>query len=149
MHVQVFSKLISGEYHIFVAANTKGVTILHWGVSKLSPGEWLVSHMISDSQIFKIWVYTLMFIFCGYIYLLSCLFLLHMKVPPVEIWPENSKLVSGACQSYFIDKITEKGSFQVVYLRALFNRLIWVCLNFFRLDYILTMTFFSFDFLHP
>ncbi|KAF7817051.1 alpha-glucan water dikinase 2 isoform X1 [Senna tora] len=74
--ILVFSKIISGDYHIFISSNTKGATILHWGVSKSSPCEWLV--------------------------------------PPVEIWPENSKLVSGACQSNFIDKFTGNGSFQVV-----------------------------------
>ncbi|OIW14562.1 hypothetical protein TanjilG_14948 [Lupinus angustifolius] len=74
--IVVFSKIINGDSHIYIAANTKGTTVLHWGVSKLSPSEWLV--------------------------------------PPQEIWPENSKLVSGACQSYFRDKFTENGSFQVV-----------------------------------
>ncbi|KAI9087283.1 hypothetical protein K1719_030753 [Acacia pycnantha] len=35
-----------------------------------------------------------------------------MKVPPTKIWPENTKQVSGACQSYFIDKFIGNGSFQ-------------------------------------
>ncbi|KAI9097467.1 hypothetical protein K1719_025238 [Acacia pycnantha] len=74
--IVVFSKIVSGDYHIFVAANTKGTTILHWGVSKSSPCEWLV--------------------------------------PPTGIWPENTKQVSGACQSYFIDKFIGNGSFQVI-----------------------------------
>ncbi|XP_028802230.1 alpha-glucan water dikinase 2 isoform X2 [Neltuma alba] len=74
--ILVFSKIINGDYHIFVASNTKGTTILHWGVSKSSPCEW--------------------------------------SVPPTDIWPENSKQVSGACQSYFMDKFIGNGSFQVI-----------------------------------
>ncbi|KAK7410487.1 hypothetical protein VNO78_01298 [Psophocarpus tetragonolobus] len=74
--IMVFSKAINGDNHIFIAANTKGTTVLHWGVCKFSPSEWLV--------------------------------------PPQEIWPENSKLVSGACQSYFRDKFTGNRSFQIV-----------------------------------
>ncbi|XP_027354124.1 alpha-glucan water dikinase 2 isoform X2 [Abrus precatorius] len=74
--IVVFSKFINGDNHIFIAANTKGTTVLHWGVSKLSPSEWLV--------------------------------------PPQEIWPDNSKMVSGACQSYFRDKFTGNRSFQIV-----------------------------------
>lgn len=35
--------MVRGEYHIFVATNMRGAIVLHWGVSKLSPGEWLVS----------------------------------------------------------------------------------------------------------
>ncbi|PQQ00283.1 alpha-glucan water dikinase 2 isoform X2 [Prunus yedoensis var. nudiflora] len=33
--------MVRGEYHIFVATNMRGAIVLHWGVSKLSPGEWL------------------------------------------------------------------------------------------------------------
>ena len=43
------------------------------------------------------------------------------KVPPQEIWSENSKLVSGACQSYFRDNFAGNRSFQVVYASALFH----------------------------
>ncbi|KAG4392240.1 hypothetical protein AAZX31_04G094000 [Glycine max] len=74
--IMVFSKTINGNNHIFIAANTKGTTVLHWGVCKSSPSEWLV--------------------------------------PPQEIWPENSKLVSGACQSYFRDNFAGNRSFQIV-----------------------------------
>lgn len=40
--VVVLSKMVRGEHHILVATNMRGATVLHWGVSKLSPGEWLV-----------------------------------------------------------------------------------------------------------
>lgn len=36
--------MVRGEHHISVATNMRGATVLHWGVSKLSPGEWLVSN---------------------------------------------------------------------------------------------------------
>ncbi|KAL6297180.1 hypothetical protein ACE6H2_005322 [Prunus campanulata] len=39
--IVVLSKMVRGEYHIFVATNMRGAIVLHWGVSKLSPGEWL------------------------------------------------------------------------------------------------------------
>ncbi|KAH9746645.1 alpha-glucan water dikinase 2 [Citrus sinensis] len=38
--IVVLSKIISSDYHILVAVNMKGAAILHWGVSKCSPGEW-------------------------------------------------------------------------------------------------------------
>ncbi|RDY04427.1 Alpha-glucan water dikinase 2, partial [Mucuna pruriens] len=81
--IMVFSKTINGDNHIFVAANTNGTTVLHWGICKFSPSEWLV--------------------------------------PPQEIWPENSKLVSGACQSYFREKFLGNRPFQVIYASALFH----------------------------
>ncbi|KAK2659966.1 hypothetical protein Ddye_006499 [Dipteronia dyeriana] len=34
--IVVLSKIISSNYHILVAVNMKGATVLHWGVSKLS-----------------------------------------------------------------------------------------------------------------
>lgn len=40
--VVVLSKMVRGEHHILVATNMRGATVLHWGVSKLTPGEWLV-----------------------------------------------------------------------------------------------------------
>ncbi|KAK8298119.1 hypothetical protein V6Z12_D05G233800 [Gossypium hirsutum] len=39
--IVVLSKVLSGDYHIFVALNVRGTAILHWGVSKSSAGEWL------------------------------------------------------------------------------------------------------------
>ncbi|XP_008219224.1 PREDICTED: alpha-glucan water dikinase 2 isoform X1 [Prunus mume] len=74
--IVVLSKMVRGDYHIFVAMNMRGAIVLHWGVSKLSPGEWLA--------------------------------------PPPEILPKKSNLVPGACQTYFTDISTGKGSFQVV-----------------------------------
>lgn len=44
---QILLKTVRGEYHVLVAINMKGATVLHWGVSKLSAGEWLVSEIIS------------------------------------------------------------------------------------------------------
>ncbi|KAH9794989.1 alpha-glucan water dikinase 2 [Citrus sinensis] len=38
--IVVLSKIISSDYHILVAVNMKGAAILHWGISKCSPGEW-------------------------------------------------------------------------------------------------------------
>lgn len=69
-------KVIRDEYHVLVAVNMKGDTMLHWGVSKLSAAEWLA--------------------------------------PPSEILPERSKLINGACQTYFKDALTGEGSFQFV-----------------------------------
>ncbi|KAM7516914.1 hypothetical protein LguiA_006497 [Lonicera macranthoides] len=37
----IFLRIVRGDYRILVAGNTKGVTVLHWGVSKSSPREWL------------------------------------------------------------------------------------------------------------
>ncbi|KAH9746636.1 alpha-glucan water dikinase 2 [Citrus sinensis] len=73
--IVVLSKIISSDYHILVAVNMKGAAILHWGVSKCSPGEWLS--------------------------------------PPPDMLPEKSKMVAGACQTYFTDIATARGSFQV------------------------------------
>lgn len=50
--------------------------MLHWGVSKSSPGEWLA--------------------------------------PPMDIMPEKSKLLEGACQTYFMHISSDKGFFQFV-----------------------------------
>ncbi|KAH9746634.1 alpha-glucan water dikinase 2 [Citrus sinensis] len=72
--IVVLSKIISSDYHILVAVNMKGAAILHWGVSKCSPGEWLS--------------------------------------PPPDMLPEKSKMVAGACQTYFTDIATARGSFQ-------------------------------------
>ncbi|GAY47636.1 hypothetical protein CUMW_105910 [Citrus unshiu] len=74
--IVVLSKIISSDYHILVAVNMKGAAILHWGVSKCSPGEWLSS--------------------------------------PPDMLPEKSKMVAGACQTYFTDIATARGSFQMV-----------------------------------
>ncbi|KAH9746635.1 alpha-glucan water dikinase 2 [Citrus sinensis] len=74
--IVVLSKIISSDYHILVAVNMKGAAILHWGVSKCSPGEWLS--------------------------------------PPPDMLPEKSKMVAGACQTYFTDIATARGSFQFV-----------------------------------
>ncbi|KAH9794982.1 alpha-glucan water dikinase 2 [Citrus sinensis] len=73
--IVVLSKIISSDYHILVAVNMKGAAILHWGISKCSPGEWLS--------------------------------------PPPDMLPEKSKMVAGACQTYFTDIATARGSFQV------------------------------------
>ncbi|XP_058221944.1 alpha-glucan water dikinase 2 isoform X3 [Rhododendron vialii] len=70
----VLLKIVGGDYHIIVAGNTKGATVLHWGVSKSSLGEWLA--------------------------------------PPMDIMPENSKLLDAACQTYFMDISNGKGFFQ-------------------------------------
>lgn len=43
---QVLLKIVGGDYHIIIAGNTKGSTVLHWGVSKSSLGEWLVSYYV-------------------------------------------------------------------------------------------------------
>ncbi|XP_077218318.1 phosphoglucan, water dikinase isoform X2 [Tasmannia lanceolata] len=74
--IVVLLKMVKDDHHILVATDMKGATMLHWGVSKLSAGEWLV--------------------------------------PPSEILPERSKLVDGACQTYFKDIPTEEGFLQVV-----------------------------------
>ncbi|XXG55807.1 hypothetical protein AAC387_Pa03g3394 [Persea americana] len=74
--IVILLKTVRGEYHVLVAINMKGATVLHWGVSKLSAGEWLA--------------------------------------PPPAMLPERSKLLDGACQTYFKDASTEKGSFQFV-----------------------------------
>ncbi|KAJ0085761.1 hypothetical protein Patl1_08693 [Pistacia atlantica] len=74
--IVVLSKIVCSDYHILVAVNMKGVTVLHWGLSKLSREEWLA--------------------------------------PPSDILPEKSKMVAGACQTYFTDISTGKGSFQFV-----------------------------------
>ncbi|KAK7858548.1 alpha-glucan water dikinase 2, partial [Quercus suber] len=73
--IAVLLKVVWGDYHILVATNMKGSAVLHWGVSKLSPEEWLVS-------------------------------------PPQDMLPEKSKMVSGACQTYFTETSTGKGFFQ-------------------------------------
>ncbi|KAK0576162.1 hypothetical protein LWI29_013035 [Acer saccharum] len=74
--IVVLSKIVSSNYHILVAVNMKGATVLHWGVSKLLSGEWLA--------------------------------------PPSDMLPKSSKMVTGACQTYFTDVSNGKGSFQVV-----------------------------------
>ncbi|XVF64923.1 hypothetical protein PTKIN_Ptkin09bG0205500 [Pterospermum kingtungense] len=74
--IVVLSKVITGDYHILVALNAKGTSILHWGVSKSSAGEWLA--------------------------------------PPSDMLPEKSKMVVGACQTYFTDISSVQGSFQLV-----------------------------------
>lgn len=40
-----------GDYHILVATDMRGSTVLHWGVSKLSLGEWLVSFLTTYSDV--------------------------------------------------------------------------------------------------
>ncbi|CAN6584231.1 unnamed protein product [Malus baccata var. baccata] len=74
--IVVLSKMDRGDFHILVATNMRGDTVLHWGVSKCSPGDWLA--------------------------------------PPPEILPKKSNLVPGACQTYFTEISTGKGSFQIV-----------------------------------
>ncbi|RWV90031.1 hypothetical protein GW17_00047794 [Ensete ventricosum] len=39
---EVLLKNVSSESHIILAVNLKGYTVLHWGVSRTSAGEWLV-----------------------------------------------------------------------------------------------------------
>ncbi|CAK7347288.1 unnamed protein product [Dovyalis caffra] len=73
--VIVLTKVINCDYHIFVGTSIKGTVVLHWGVSKLSSGEWLA--------------------------------------PAPEMLPGKSKLVAGACQTYFSEMSTRKGFFQV------------------------------------
>ncbi|KAH9794984.1 alpha-glucan water dikinase 2 [Citrus sinensis] len=82
--IVVLSKIISSDYHILVAVNMKGAAILHWGISKCSPGEWLSSFLVHQLQ-----------------------------SPPPDMLPEKSKMVAGACQTYFTDIATARGSFQV------------------------------------
>lgn len=72
----VLLKNVRGDCHIILAVNLKGNTVLHWGVSKVSAGEWLV--------------------------------------PPPEILPERSKLLDGACQTYFREISSGHASFQYV-----------------------------------
>ncbi|KAG9440142.1 hypothetical protein H6P81_020307 [Aristolochia fimbriata] len=72
----VLLKIVRGHYHLLVATSMSGAQILHWGVSRQSPGEWLV--------------------------------------PPSEILPERSKLVDGACQTYFKELSTGGGFFKFV-----------------------------------
>ncbi|MBA0566033.1 hypothetical protein Golob_010883, partial [Gossypium lobatum] len=72
--IVVLSKVLSGDYHIFVALNVRGTAILHWGVSKSSAGEWLA--------------------------------------PPSDMLPEKSKMVVGACQTYFTEKTVGGRPFQ-------------------------------------
>eukprot|EP00257_Ricinus_communis_P020529 XP_015579774.1 LOW QUALITY PROTEIN: alpha-glucan water dikinase 2 [Ricinus communis] len=74
--IVVLNKVIKGDNHTLVAVNSKGTIVLHWGVSKLSPGEWLA--------------------------------------PPSDILPERSTLLAYACQTYFTEISTGKGSFQLV-----------------------------------
>ncbi|KAK1400804.1 Alpha-glucan water dikinase 2 [Heracleum sosnowskyi] len=74
--IVVFLKVVTGDYHVLVAANTKGSTVLHWGVSNLTPKEWLA--------------------------------------PPKDMLPEKSKLLDAACQTYFTDISSTKGTFQLV-----------------------------------
>ncbi|XP_065880880.1 retrovirus-related Pol polyprotein from transposon TNT 1-94 isoform X1 [Euphorbia lathyris] len=38
--IVVLTKITKNDHHILVAINTKGSTVLHWGMSKSSPGEW-------------------------------------------------------------------------------------------------------------
>ncbi|XP_074323764.1 alpha-glucan water dikinase 2-like isoform X2 [Apium graveolens] len=39
--IVVLVKVVAGDCHVLVAGNTKGDTVLHWGVSSLTPKEWL------------------------------------------------------------------------------------------------------------
>ncbi|CAI0405840.1 unnamed protein product [Linum tenue] len=82
--IVVLLRVIRGEVHVLVAMNIKGSIVLHWGLSKLSSVEWLYN------------VKT------------SC------KAPPPDLLPEKSKLVPGACQTYFTEVATSNGFFQVV-----------------------------------
>ncbi|KAJ4701488.1 Alpha-glucan water dikinase [Melia azedarach] len=74
--IVVLSKVVSSDYHVSIAVNMKGASVLHWGVSKLYPGEWLP--------------------------------------PPSDMLPEKSKIVAGACQTYFTEITMGRESFQVV-----------------------------------
>ncbi|KAF9608229.1 hypothetical protein IFM89_008184 [Coptis chinensis] len=65
--------ILRGDYHVLVATNMQGTTVLHWGLSKFS-GEWLA--------------------------------------PPPEMVPKRSKLVDGACQTYFNDMTVGEHFFQ-------------------------------------
>ncbi|KAK9163424.1 hypothetical protein Syun_004326 [Stephania yunnanensis] len=68
--------LYRGDRHLLIAVNMKGDTVLHWGVSQVSLGEWLV--------------------------------------PSPDILPERSKLVDGACQTYFKSMTIGQSFFQYV-----------------------------------
>ncbi|XP_057975075.1 alpha-glucan water dikinase 2 isoform X2 [Malania oleifera] len=74
--IAVLLKIVNGDLHVLVAANMKAVAVLHWGISKMSPGEWLS--------------------------------------PPQDMLPEKSKLLDGACQTYFKAISTDRGFFQFV-----------------------------------
>ncbi|KAF8404738.1 hypothetical protein HHK36_009627 [Tetracentron sinense] len=39
--IAVLLKIVRGDYQILVAVNMKGATVLHWGLLKLTSGEWL------------------------------------------------------------------------------------------------------------
>ncbi|KAJ7965879.1 Alpha-glucan water dikinase 2 [Quillaja saponaria] len=49
----VLTKIMNGNYHVLVAANTKGTTVLHWGVAKSNLEEWLVGR---DGEGFVKWL---------------------------------------------------------------------------------------------
>lgn len=68
--------ILRSDYHLLVAVNMKGATVLHWGVSKFSLGEW--------------------------------------SVPPSDMLPKRSKLVDGACQTYFNDVVAGENFFQLI-----------------------------------
>ncbi|KAJ4963695.1 hypothetical protein NE237_023634 [Protea cynaroides] len=74
--IVVLLRTTMGDHRMLVAVNMKGTTVLHWGVSRSSSGEWLT--------------------------------------PPSDILPERSKLLNGACQTYFKDMPTGEGFFQFV-----------------------------------
>ncbi|XP_043712180.1 alpha-glucan water dikinase 2 isoform X2 [Telopea speciosissima] len=74
--IVVLLRTTMADHRMLVAVNMKGTTVLHWGMSKSSSGEWLT--------------------------------------PPSDILPERSKLLNGACQTYFKDMPTGEGFFQFV-----------------------------------
>lgn len=90
--------------------------MLHWGVSKLSAGEWLVSFYYFRLQN-NMHGCRRTEILINVSALLLNINLSIMKVPPQEMLPERSKLVSGACQTYFKEMYSRDGWFQVIWLK--------------------------------
>lgn len=101
--------MLRGDYHMLVATGIKGPVVLHWGVSKSSPEDWLVRSLLPEfSDIYKeiFWEFlesSVWEIFvlasCRPLYQKSCL--------------QNQNSL-GACQTYFTEMSTGKGFFQAV-----------------------------------
>lgn len=122
---QVLSKVLSGDYHIFVALNVRGTAILHWGVSKSSAGEWLVRYLVlhlvgntcsSCALTLKFSTYGMLANLTSTHCLLSSLI---FQAPPSDMLPEKSKMVVEACQTYFTEKTVGGRPFQVIYSKQL------------------------------
>lgn len=78
-----------------------GPTVLHWGVAKSSAGEWLVRFSC-------IFIY-----FLNHNLLNKTHFCNSIQTPPPDVLPEKSKIVHGACQTYFTDMSSREHSYQV------------------------------------